>query len=217
MSVEKLTEHSISKINSTVEDLLTPEALYNDEEAFELLRRMNMRFIRSIVGPNTFTREDVEDLCQQAFEKALINSASFTRERGTFVNWLLEITHNTVIDEIRKRNRRPQIQYHQSNHYRHNVDDNFEDTGDILNELISDVPTPEETVIATEETDSVHAAVRALPDFQREVIELNFFGELSDSAISERIGIPLGTVKTRRRLGLQKLKTMFEEQNGEKR
>lgn len=216
MSVEKLTEHSISKINPTVENLdeeslLTPDEVFNDNDAFELLRRMNMRFIRSIVGTNTFTREDVEDLCQQTFEKAWINRASFKRERGTFVNWLLQIAHNIAVDEMRKRNRRPQINSRQSKNYRHNIDDNFEDAEDILDERASDIPTPEEIVIANEETESVHAGLRYLPNDQREAIELNFFGEFTHREIAQKTGQPLGTVKTKVRRGLIKLRKSLAE------
>lgn len=216
MSVEKLANNNISHIDNSSDDLdenslLTPDEVFNDEEAFTLLWRINMRFIPRIVGPNTFTQEDIEDLCQQTFEKAWNNRASFEKERGNFVNWLLQIAHNTVVDEIRKRKRRPQAESKQSNHYRYNVDDNFEDPEDILDQQASYAPTPEEIVIAKEEADSVHEALGALPDGQRDVIELNFFQELSDREIAQRTTLPLGTVKTRRRLGLMKLRTSLRE------
>ncbi len=215
MSVEKFTEHSISN-SSRVEDphedgLITPEEIYHDEEAFELLRRITMRFIRSMGGQGTFSREDIEDLCQQTFEKAWINRESFSRDRGTFVTWLFQIAQNTAIDEIRKRKRRPQTEIRQVNNYRHNVDDNFDDVEDILAERASDTPTPEEIVIEREETDSIRTALLALPNSQREAIELNFFGELSQREIAQRTGQPLGTVKTKVRLGLIKLRNSLSE------
>jgi RNA polymerase sigma-70 factor (ECF subfamily) len=73
-------------------------------------------------------------------------------------------------------------------------------------ELASALPDPSEQAVASERRSAVAAALLTLPDPQREVIEMAYFGGLSQTEIAACIGQPLGTVKTRARLAMQKLR-----------
>lgn len=217
MSVEKVGEHSLSFLDHTEGDprensVTLPEQIYEDEEAFEVLRKVIMRFIRSTVGSGTFSREDVEDLCQITFEKAWTHRASFAREKGTFDTWLFQIAHNTVIDALRSKKRRAQTESRQwQNNLLYKPGNNLEHDTTLVDEQPSDEPTPEEIVIQHEEVDSLHRALRVLPSHQREAIELNFFSEFTHKEIAQNIKEPLGTVKTRIRQGLIKLRNSLAE------
>ena len=67
------------------------------------------------------------------------------------------------------------------------------------------------TVAAPVERDAVRTALRSLPDDQREVLELMYFGGLSQSQVAKKTGAPLGTVKSRALLGMRRMRAMVEE------
>ena len=79
--------------------------------------------------------------------------------------------------------------------------------------LHTDALNIEEAVAAHEEGERIHTALEMLPVEQREVIELAYFGGMSHSEIAARLGQPLGTVKTRTRLAMMKLRDLLKESN----
>jgi RNA polymerase sigma-70 factor (ECF subfamily) len=129
-----------------------------------------------------------EEITQDTFLKLWHQPASWDPDRGKFVSWLLTITRYTAIDRLRKEQRRP---------LHHAVE---------LDEVrlgkrghIDDEPWLDARLL--------RAHIQRLPQEQLEVIELAFFEGLTHSELAERLGLPLGTVKTRIRLGLQKLRS----------
>ncbi len=140
-------------------------------------------------------RQLAEELLQEVFFRAWQQGGAYSSQRGTFVTWLLSITHNMAIDEIRKRRRRPQKA-------------DSEDPEQVLAAVAdtsagSDV---EEEVWLGSLRDTVAVALRTLPPAQREAIEMAYYQGLTQREIAEALGEPLGTIKTRMRLGLQKLR-----------
>ncbi len=134
-----------------------------------------------------------EDVTQEVFLRLWRQPASFDPERGRFISWLMSVTRNRSLDEQRRLTRR------------FRVEDRDEDsTGDVPGgDRLDD---PEIALELGEQRAAVRAAMTRLPPAQREVIELAYFGGLTQMEIAERTGDPLGTVKTRIRLGMRKLR-----------
>jgi RNA polymerase sigma-70 factor (ECF subfamily) len=161
--------------------------------ALEVLYDRYSRVVLSFAFRMLGDRAHAEELLQEVYLKAWRQAANFSQSRGQFVTWLLSITHNLAIDEIRKRNRRPQRAA-------------SEDPMVMLaNVRDGEIPVDDRAVLATVRDDIV-AALANLPDAQRIAIELAYFEGLTQREVSERVGEPLGTIKTRMRLGMRKLK-----------
>lgn len=134
-----------------------------------------------------------EDVVQDAFLGAWRNAARYVEGRGSVKTWLLAIVHHRAIDAVRRR--RP--------------------TTDLPD---ADLPPPEALrlpdvwadVAATLDADTVQGALATLSDVQREAIELAYFGGLTQQEIAERTATPLGTVKSRMRLGLLAMRRHIE-------
>lgn len=133
-----------------------------------------------------------EEVTQDTFLKVWNQPASWDPERGRFASWLLTITRYTAIDRLRKEQRRPLQNAVELDELRVGKrglmdDENWLD-GRVLRTLID-----------------------RLPPEQVQVIELAFYEGLSHSEMAEYLNLPLGTVKTRVRLGLQKLKMLWTD------
>jgi RNA polymerase sigma-70 factor (ECF subfamily) len=126
-----------------------------------------------------------EDVVQEAFLGAWRNAARYIEGRGSVKTWLLSIVHHRAIDAVRRR--------------RATVD--LPETDDAP-PLALRLPDVWSEVSANLDADEVRAALASLTDVQREAIELAYFGGLTQVEIAERTGTPLGTVKSRMRLGL---------------
>ena len=134
-----------------------------------------------------------EDVVQDAFVGAWRNAARYVEGRGSVKTWLLAIVHHRAIDAVRRR--RPTTELPDA-----------------------DLPPPEALrlpdvwadVSATLDADTVQGALATLSDVQREAIELAYFGGLTQQEIAERTATPLGTVKSRMRLGLLAMRRHLE-------
>src|SRR5918997_1526935 len=140
-------------------------------------------------------RQLAEEILQEAFFRAWQQGGNFSAARGSFITWLLRITHNLSIDEIRRRRRRPQKA---DSEEPEQVLAAVPDTG-----LGADV---EDEVWLGALRETIGEALVTLPPAQREAIEMAYFRRMTQREIAEALGEPLGTIKTRMRLGLQKLR-----------
>jgi RNA polymerase sigma-70 factor, ECF subfamily len=143
-----------------------------------------------------------EELLQEVFFRAWQQGKAFRESRGAFVTWLLSITHNMAIDEVRKRRRRPQKA-------------DSEEPELVLAGMPDASQDVEGEVWLTSLRATIESAMTQLPPAQREAIELAYFQGLTQREISERLGEPLGTIKTRMRLGVQKLREQLGDQLGD--
>jgi RNA polymerase sigma-70 factor (ECF subfamily) len=135
-----------------------------------------------------------EECVQDSFMKVWLSTAQFDPQRGPFIAWLVGIARNVAIDRLRQRGRQVTIA----------EPANSKEESD--NELLFSLPTDWQE---HERVNSLRFAVAALPPDQRQVIELSYYGGMSQSDISETLALPLGTVKTRMRLGMQKLRNAW--------
>ncbi len=137
-------------------------------------------------------RELAEEVVQEVFWRVWRRSASFTNERGRVAQWLFGIAHNLCIDELRRMRARPAPVYEDVEH-------------PVIQQLIDEQTDVPAMVWTTEQRRVIIEAMSELPDAQRQAIALAYFGGLSHQEIATKLNRPLGTIKTRVRLGLHKL------------
>jgi RNA polymerase sigma-70 factor, ECF subfamily len=167
------------------------------EELYSRYARPVFSFAVRIVGDNLVA----EEILQEAFVRAWRQAERFEFSRGSFPSWLLSITHNLAIDEVRRRQRRPQRA-------------DSVDIADVLQQEVDESANVEEAAEATELRERIQGAMRQLPDAQRRVIELAYFEGLTQREIAAMLEEPLGTIKTRMRLAMQKLKEYLATEEG---
>ena len=138
-----------------------------------------------------------EEVVQEVFLKIWTNPDRYSAQKGKFASWLLSVVHHRCIDELRRRSRTETP-----------LDD--ETVGSVLNTAPDPEPQPLEQVWVREQQTAVRSALAQIPENQRQVLELAYFGGLSHSQIADKLGQPLGTVKTRIRLGMQGLRLLLE-------
>jgi RNA polymerase sigma-70 factor (ECF subfamily) len=130
-----------------------------------------------------------EDVVQDAFLGAWKNASRYAGSRGSVKTWLLSIVHHRAIDAVRRR--RPAVE--------------LPETDDAAPSALT-IPDVWPEVAGNLERAVIAAALDSLSAAQREAIELAYFGGLTQQEIAERTGAPLGTVKSRVRLGLLALR-----------
>ncbi len=166
-------------------DLAAFEALY--DRYGDLVYSVCLR----VVG-DTYIAEDVT---QDVFVRVWRRPEQFDVRRGKFVTWLLSVARNRSIDHRRSQSRR----------MRHEALPSIDEEEDVLpSEDARDDPALQ-TVLA-DECAAVRKALEVLPPEQKLAIQLAYFGGLTQQEIANKLGQPLGTVKTRIRLGMQKMR-----------
>jgi RNA polymerase sigma-70 factor, ECF subfamily len=140
-------------------------------------------------------RADAEDAVVEAFTQAWRDASRFEASRGSVAGWLTMIARSRALDIVRARTRRDRITTSASSR---------EPDGQLaMGSLPAD---PADSYDTSERKRQVQAALETLSPPQRQAIELAFFEGLSQSEIAQRLEEPLGTIKTRVRLGMQKLR-----------
>jgi RNA polymerase sigma-70 factor (ECF subfamily) len=182
---------------------LSDEQLMNavgtgDSAAFETLYDRYVRQCYGLALRIVGNMQLAEEVVQEIFLKVWSRPAAYSSEKGKLASWLLSLVHHRCIDELRRRSRTET-----------SLDN--EDGGSILDTAADSDPDPGEQVWMREESAVVRAALSQIAPNQREVIELAYFGGLTQSQIAERLQQPLGTVKTRVRAGLQTLRSILEK------
>ncbi|MEM6963488.1 MAG: RNA polymerase sigma factor [Bacteroidota bacterium] len=134
-----------------------------------------------------------EDVMQDAFIKIWKNGTTYDRSKGTLFTWMLNITRNTAIDKVRSKSYRngekiQTLDHHVYNQASQNHSIKPEEVG--LKELLN-----------------------GLDPKYKKVVDMIYFGGFTQKEVSEHLNIPLGTVKTRLRIALRELRTMFDVSN----
>lgn len=137
---------------------------------------------------------DAEEVVLDAFAQAWRDASRFDGARGSVLGWLTTITRTRALDLVRARGRRAK------------ATDAAATSLDAPAAMGSGFAAPDTQVHEAETTESVQGALQQLPAPQREAIELAFFEGLTHHEVAERLQQPLGTVKTRIRLGMLKLR-----------
>ncbi len=132
-----------------------------------------------------------EEITQDVFLRCWRNAERYQSSQGSLVSWLLSIAHNRAIDELRSRRGKDQRR---------------EISNLAILPLAAFDPGFDDALLRTE----IQQALQTLPPAQRDVIELIFWGGLTRREVAERLQLPLGTVHTRLRLGMSKLRDLLE-------
>jgi RNA polymerase sigma-70 factor (ECF subfamily) len=161
----------------------------SDAAAFEMLYDRHSRSAYGLAYRILVNPEAAEDVVQDAFLTVWRQPASYGAERGTVRSWLLAIVHHRAIDLVRRRTHREDRQQ--------NLDDALPlpDTVDTMEQARQNV-----------EGEQVRQAISQLPPDQQRSVMLAYFGGYTHDEIARQLGVPLGTVKGRLRIGLQKMR-----------
>jgi RNA polymerase sigma-70 factor (ECF subfamily) len=164
-----------------------------DAGAFAALYDRHSRASYSLAYRMIGERQAAEDLVQEAFLGVWRATGSYRAERGSVRTWILSIVHNRGIDQLR------------SAASRRRVHDRVEAT--------ASTTQPSEAFAEAwrnSQRDQVREALRILPSEQLKVLELAYYSGYSHTEIADMLDLPLGTVKGRMRLGLQKIREHFD-------
>ena len=138
-----------------------------------------------------------QDATQETFLNIWLKASSFNADRGQPKSWIMSVAHHKIVDLIRSRRRTSYM-----------TDPGGDET---LELLPSGQASTEEQVEQSLQRERILKALTLLPEAQREVVMLAYFEGYSQSEMAEKLGQPLGTVKTRVRLAMQKLRAALEQ------
>ena len=167
----------------------------SDPEAFEALYDRHGGPAFSLAYRIVGTRSAAEDATQDAFLSIWRSRVRYSRERGSVRTWILGIVHNRTIDSLR----------------RNLVHDKRRASAEGIEDREEAAELTDVEAIRRDEARTLRAALEKLPEAQVRVIELAYYGGFTHTEIATMLEEPVGTVKGRMRLGLQKLHTHMAE------
>jgi RNA polymerase sigma-70 factor, ECF subfamily len=166
-----------------------------DPRAFELLYDRHGGPAFSLAYRMVGDRVIAEDISQEAFLSIWRSRLRYQAERGSVRTWVLGVVHHRAIDALR----------------RNLVHDRRRASAEGLEERQEAPERTDVEVARREEARHLRSAIDTLPEDQSQVIELAYFGGFTHSQIAEMLEMPIGTVKGRMRLGLEKLRRQLSE------
>ena len=184
------------KAERLADEELMPLVGRKDPEAFEVLYDRHGGVAYSLAYRIVGNRAAADEVTQEAFISVWRSGARFDAARGSVRSWLLSVVRNRAIDFLRsKAGKAPKL--------------DFDD--DSALEQRPAAERTEEEALRRETAGEIRGALGRLPGEQSKVIELAYFGGFSHSEIAEILGLPMGTVKGRMRLGLEKIRGELAE------
>lgn len=173
-------------------DLLTRVAERGDVEAFRKLFQLFAPRVKAYMMRKGADAATAEELAQETLLTVWRKAKLYSSDKGTAATWIFTIARNLRIDRLR---REVAWQALPEGH----------------DEEASDEPLPDEVADGRERQKRVQAALAELPADQYEVVQLSYIEGLSHSEIAARLGLPLGTVKSRMRLAYQKIRDCVQD------
>lgn len=176
---------------------LIERLLGGDEDAFRGLFDRYAPSAKALAQRVVRQSHLAEEIVQEAFMAVWKNPAAYDGGRGSVRSWLMGMVHHRAVDLVRREEahrRRAEAA----------IPEAIEEEADHADEVVQHLAEPAERRL-------VHAALAELPAEQRRVLEMMYFGGLSQSQISETTGIPLGTVKSRTLLGMRRMRGALTE------
>jgi len=171
---------------------LIQQVAKQDREAFSQLYDRSSSLVFSLAMRMLKVRSDAEDLLQEVFVQVWRQASSYSADRGSPEAWIINIARSRAIDKIRSIRR---------------MEKSFVLTDDPARAESSD--NVESSAAESEVRLTMNSALGNLPEAQRKVLELAYFDGLTQTEIAQRLAEPLGTVKTRMRSGMQRLREIL--------
>jgi RNA polymerase sigma-70 factor (ECF subfamily) len=165
-----------------------------NREAFRQLYERHSGVLFSLALKILGDRTEAEDVLQDTFLKVWNAADAFDATRAKPLGWLIMLTRSRAIDRLRSRQTRARL------------------TGAASEAPRETEPTPSEQAATSESHGIVRRALESLPAEQRTPIELAYFAGLTQTEIAQQLGQPLGTIKTRMRTGMTRLRDLLEAQ-----
>ena len=162
----------------------------NDPRAFEIVYERHSSAAFSLAYRMCGSRAAAEDVVQEAFLSIWRSGARYERARGSVRTWVLGIVHHRAIDQLRR----------SSVHSKRRASDEG------IEDRIESGERTDVEVARRDEAQAIRTAMESLPPEQSHVIELAYFGGFTHTEIAAILETPVGTVKGRMRLGLEKLR-----------
>jgi len=176
----------------TMADLLQRVAANGDVEAFRALFQTYAPRVKSYMMRQGADPRTAEELAQETLLTVWRKAALYTDEKGSASTWIFTIARNLRIDRLRK-------------------EVAWQPLPEDSDEQPSPDPSPEDEVSERERGERVRHVLADLPQDQSEIVTLAYVEGLSHSEIAKRLGLPLGTVKSRMRLAYQKIRGALED------
>lgn len=170
-----------------------------DPKVFSILYERYKTLVFSLAIKITGSHETAEDITLDVFTQVWKNADKYHSEKGSVKGWIASIARYRSIDTLRRRKVRSDI--------------NRPQWSDVQLETLPSNDNPGEALELEETRHKVSDAIAILPKDQQEVLALAYFKGYTHRQIAEALNEPLGTIKTRIRLGLQKLRQIFTDEN----
>ncbi len=196
-------EPSVTGIETSADELLSDELLAlrvaaQDMPAFHLIYDRYAQPVFAMAGHMLGVNE-AEEASQEIFLRLWNKASQYDPARGPFSHWFMSIARNHMLDKLRARSERLRVV-----------------AAEEIDSLLAEAPDPHVDVVdqvwQRQRGDALSQALQRIPAEQRRVIVLAYFGGMSQSEISMHLDVPLGTVKKRIRLGLQKMRAALAPQ-----
>lgn len=178
------------------EVLLIQQIAQQDKNALSLLYDCYAKVLYSLAFRILGSKEEAEEVVLDVFTQVWQNAQQYQTERGSVDAWLFLLTRSRSLDRLRVMRRQTRVVQ--------------ASVSIVQGGTPSTKPTPEEYVLISERREYIDSALQQLPFEQRQALELAYFKGLTYSEIGTETGKTLGTVKTRLRLGLNKLRGLLQ-------
>lgn len=180
------------KISDINEEEIVRALVNRERNAMGIVYDKYSSFLFGLIHKIVHSEQIAEDVLQEVFVKIWKNIDSFDAKKAKFVTWIANISRNLAIDKIRSKEYKNQLQNH--------------DIGDFVN-IIEDSPASS----FNPEHIGVKEMLEKLTNEQRVLIDMVYFQGYTQAETAEKLGIPLGTVKTRIRSAINNLREIFKE------
>ena len=167
-----------------------------DDRAFASFYEESSRLVHSVAMRFLADKADADEVTLDVFTQVWRSASVFDAKRGTVTAWLVTMARSRAIDKLRSVASKMRKQ--------ESIDEGFE--------LAERRDTPEQTTLLNQRRRKVKSALAKLPVDQSRAINLAYFEDLSHQEISDRLKLPLGTVKTRIRMGIMRLREYLGEE-----